>query len=146
MRIFQKRLLQKWNRSLMANLKLVADAMFTNKVKWEDLPDEEKETSFFVFNRYFAKKYPHLSQLLNLKTIDKLTAMDLWYYYFRNKPYPQWLWSKSETQSKSDISEKEFKLLQEKLKLKDLDLQYLIDNHLDIIKEELKYFKNLEKQ
>ena len=65
----------------MANLKLVADAMFTNKVKWEDLPDEEKETSFFVFNRYFAKKYPHLSQLLNLKTIDKLTAMDLWYYY-----------------------------------------------------------------
>ena len=139
-------MLQKWNRSLMANLKLVADAMFTNKVKWEDLPDEEKETSFFVFNRYFAKKYPHLSQLLNLKTIDKLTAMDLWYYYFRNKPYPQWLWSKSETQSKSDISEKEFKLLQEKLKLKDLDLQYLIDNHLDIIKEELKYFKNLEKQ
>ena len=130
----------------MANLKLVADAMFTNKVNWEDLPDEEKETSFFVFNRYFAKKYPDLSQLLNLKTIDKLAAMDLWYYYFRNKPYPQWLWSKSETQSKSDISEKEFKLLQEKLKLKDLDLQYLIDNHLDIIKEELKYFKNLEKQ
>jgi hypothetical protein len=130
----------------MANLKLVADAMFTNKVNWEDLPDEEKETSFFVFNRYFAKKYPELSQLLKLKTIDKLAAMDLWYYYFRNKPYPQWLWSKSETQSKSDISEKEFKLLQEKLKLKDLDLQYLIDNHLDIIKEELKYFKNLEKQ
>ncbi len=130
----------------MANLKLVADAMFTNKVNWKDLPDEEKETSFFVFNRYFAKKYPELSQLLNLKTIDKLAAMDLWYYYFRNKPYPQWLWSKSETQSKSDISEKEFKLLQEKLKLKDLDLQYLIDNNLDIIKEELKYFKNLEKQ
>ena len=130
----------------MANLKLVADAMFTNKVKWEDLPDEEKETSFFVFNRYFAKKYPELSQLLNLKTIDKLAAMDLWYYYFRNKPYPQWLWSKTETKDKSDISEKDFKLLQEKLKLKDIDLKYLIDNHLDIIKEELKYFKNLEKQ
>ena len=130
----------------MANLKLVADAMFTNKVKWEDLPDEEKETTFFVFNRYFAKKYPELSQLLNLKTIDKLAAMDLWCYYFRNKPYPQWLWSKTESKDKSDISEKDFKLLQEKLKLKDLDLQYLIDNHLDIIKEELKYFKNLEKQ
>lgn len=130
----------------MANLKLVADAIFTNKVKWEDVPDEEKETTFFVFNRYFAKKYPHLSQLLNLKTIDKLTAMDLWYYYFRNKPYPQWLWSKSEKSEKSDISETDFKLLQQKLKLKDIDLQYLIDNHLDVIKEELKYFKNLEKQ
>jgi hypothetical protein len=130
----------------MANLKLVADAIFTNKVKWEDVPDEEKETSFFVFNRYFAKKYPHLSQLLNLKTIDKLTAMDLWYYYFRNKPYPQWLWSKSEKSDKLDVSESEFKLLQQKLRLKDIDLQYLIDNHLDIVKEELKYFKNLEKQ
>ena len=129
----------------MANLKLVADAIFTNKVKWSEISDEEKETSFFVFNRYFAKKYPELSQLLNNKTIDKLVAMDLWYYYFRNKPYPQWLWSKSET-VKSDISDKDFKLLHVKLKLKDIDLQYLIDNHLDVVKEELKYFKNLEKQ
>ena len=129
----------------MANLKLVADAIFTNKVKWSEISDDEKETSFFVFNRYFAKKYPELSQLLNNKTIDKLVAMDLWYYYFRNKPYPQWLWSKSET-VKSDISDKDFKLLHVKLKLKDIDLQYLIDNHLDVVKEELKYFKNLEKQ
>jgi hypothetical protein len=130
----------------MANLKLVADAIFTNKVKWEDVSDEAKETCFFVFNRYFAKKYPHLSQLLNLKTIDKLSSMELWYNYFKNKPYPQWLWSKSEGITKSDISDKDFKLLQEKLKLKDIDLIYLIKNHLDIIKEELKYFKNLEKQ
>lgn len=130
----------------MANLKLIADAMFTSKVKWEDISDEEKELSFFVFNRYFAKKYPHLSQLLNLKTIDKLSAMDLWYHYFRNKPYPQWLWSKSESKTKSEITEKDFKLLLDKMKIKDIDLEYLIDNHLDIIKEELKYFKNLEKQ
>lgn len=130
----------------MANLKIVADAIFTNKVKWEDINDEEKELSFFVFNRYFSKKYPHLSQLLNLKTIDKLAAMDLWYYYFRNKPYPQWLWSKSDSKEKSDISEKDFKLLLEKLKIKQIDLQYLIDNHLDFVKSELKHFKNLEKQ
>lgn len=129
----------------MANLKLVADAIFTNKVKWQDISDEEKETCFFVFNRYFAKKYPDLSQLLNLKSIDKLAAMELWYNFFKSKPYPQWLWSKSETQ-KSEISEKDFKLIQEKLKLKDLDLHYLIENHLDFVKEELKYFKNLEKQ
>lgn len=130
----------------MANLKLVADAIFTNKVKWEDILDEEKETSFFIFNRYFAKKYPELSQLLNLKTIDKLAAMDLWYHFFKNKPYPQWLWSKSEKSSKSDISEIDFKLLLQKLKIKDIDLEYLIDNHLDVVKEELNYYKKLEKQ
>lgn len=130
----------------MANLKLVADAIFTNKVKWEDIPDEEKETSFFIFNRYFAKKYPELSQLLNLKTIDKLAAMELWYHFFKNKPYPQWLWSKSEKSSKSDISEVDFKLLLQKMKIKDIDLQYLIDNYLDVVKEELNYYKKLEKQ
>lgn len=130
----------------MANLKLVADAIFTNKVKWTDVSDEEKESSFFIFNRYFAKKYPDKSQLLNLKNIDKKVGMDLWYNFFKNKPYPQWLWSKSESKEKSDLSEKDFKLLLEKLKIKDIDLKYLIKNHIDFIKEELKYYKSLEKE
>jgi hypothetical protein len=130
----------------MANLKLVADAIFTNKVKWSDVSDEEKESSFFIFNRYFAKKYPDKSQLLNLKNIDKKVGMDLWYNFFKNKPYPQWLWSKSESKEKSDLSEKDFKLLLEKLKIKDIDLNYLIKNHIDFIKEELKYYKSLEKE
>lgn len=130
----------------MANLKLVADAIFTKKVSWEEVSDEEKETCFFIFNRYFAKKYPEKSQLLNLKTIDKVTGMNLWYHFFKGKPYPNWLWIKNETKEKSEISEKDYKLLLEKLKIKDLDLNYLIDNHLEFVKEELKYYKSLQKE
>ncbi len=130
----------------MANLKLVADAIFTNKVNWCDIPDEEKESCFFVFNRYFAKKYPEKSQLLNLKTIDKITAMNLWFNFMKGKPYPNWFWSKSEGKEKSEIPDKDYKTLLQKLRIKDLDLNYLIENHFDFIKEELNYYKKLEKQ
>lgn len=130
----------------MSNIKIIADAIFTNKVSWDSISDDDKESSFFIFNRYFSKKYPEKSQLLNLKNIDKVSSMDIWYNFFKNSPYPTWLWSKSETKEKSEIPEKDFKLLLEKLKIKDIDLIYLIDNHLDYIKEELKYYKSLIKE
>ena len=56
----------------MADLKLVGNAMFYKKSDWVNVPDEEKESCFFIFNRYFAKKFPEKSQLLNLKSIDKI--------------------------------------------------------------------------
>lgn len=129
----------------MAELIDVANAMFTNKRNWVNISDEDKEKFFFIFNRYFAKKYPEKSQLLNLKVIDKVSALDLWYHFMLNKPYPNWFWSKSEKAEKSDISEKEYKLLLLNLKIKDIDLDYLIQHHIDFIKEELKYYKDLEK-
>jgi hypothetical protein len=64
-----------------------------------------------------------------------------------DKPYPKWFWSKSDDEKeKPKIVEKDFKLLLEKLKIKDLDLNYLIENHYDFIKDELKYYKSIEKQ
>lgn len=128
----------------MAELIDVANAMFKNKKDWVNITDEDKEKFFFIFNRYFTKMYPEKSQLLNLKNIDKVSSMDLWYYYMLNKPYPRWFWSKSEKQ-KPVIPDKDFKLLIRKLNLKDLDVEYLIENHFDFISEELKYFKELEK-
>ena len=130
----------------MADLKLVGNAMFYKKREWVNVPDEEKESCFFVFNRYFAKKYPEMSQLLNLKTINKVTAMNLWYEFMLDKPYPNWFWSKSDKTEKSVIGDKDYKLLLQKLKIKDLDLDYLIVNHFEFIKEELKYYKSVEKE
>jgi hypothetical protein len=130
----------------MADLKLVGNAMFYKKREWVNVPDEEKEYCFFIFNRYFAKKYPEMAQLLNLKTINKVTAMNLWYEFMLDKPYPNWFWSKSDKTEKSVIGDKDYKLLLQKLKIKDLDLDYLIMNHFDFIKEELKYYKSIEKE
>ena len=61
------------------------------------------------------------------------------------QPYPSWLWTKTEKTQKSDLVQKDYILLLRRLGVKDLDLDYLIEFHPDFIKEELKYFKNLEK-
>jgi hypothetical protein len=129
----------------MAEITDVANALFTNKQNWINITDEDKEKYFFIFNRYFSKKYPEKSQLLNLKNIDKVSAFDTWYYFMFNKTYPKWFWSKSEKSEKEEISEKDYKLLLQKLKIKDIDLNYLIENQIDFIKEELKYYRQIEK-
>lgn len=129
----------------MAELIDVANAMFRNKRDWVKISDDDKSTFFFIFNRYFSKKYPEKAQLFNLKTIDKVSALDLWYNFMLDKPYPNWFWSKSGKTEKSDISDKDFTLLLMKLRIKKEDLEYLIENHFDFIKEELKYYKSLDK-
>lgn len=128
----------------MADLKLVSQAMFYKK-DWDKIPDEEKESCFFIINRMFAKKYPDKSQLLNLKTIDKVVAMDMWYYFMMDKPYPKWFWSKSPSIEKVKISNKDFELLLKRLLIKESDLDYLIDNYPEFVEDELKYWKSLEK-
>ena len=126
----------------MAELIDVANAMFRNKKDWKNITDLYKEKFFFIFNRYFSKKYTTKSQLLNNKNVDKSTSLDLWYYFMLDKPYPNWFWSKSPKFEKTDIPDSDFKLLFLKLGLnKEQDLIYLLDNYPDLIQEELKFYK-----
>jgi hypothetical protein len=128
------------------NLLAITNAMFKTKSDWQYVTEEQKEKWFFIINRNFSKKYPEKAQLLNLKTIDKVTALNLWYHFMLDKPYPSWFWSKGESTEKGKISEKEFKNLLESLKVKPEDLEYLINKHPDFIKEELTYLKKLKEQ
>ena len=126
----------------MAELIDVANAMFRDKKNWNKIKDEDKDKFFFIFNRFFSKKYPTKSQLLNNKNVDKSTSLDLWYYFMLDKPYPNWFWSKSTKFEKTDIPDSDFKLLFLKLGLnKEQDLIYLLDNYPDLIQEELKFYK-----
>jgi hypothetical protein len=126
----------------MAELIDVANAIFKNKKDWTTIKDEDKEKFFFIFNRYFSKKYPTNAQLLNMKTTGKSDGLDLWYYFMLDKPYPNWFWSKSPKFEKSDLSNEDFNLLKRKLSIdKDEDLVYLVENYKEIIEEELKFYK-----
>lgn len=127
------------------NLLSVFNCAFKDKRDYLHLTDELKDKYFFIINRLFCKKYPIEAQLLNLKNIDKVSSFDLWYYFMIEKPYPKWFWSKTEKSETSEIPEKDYKLLLQSLKLKDIDLDYLIEHNIDFIKEELKYFKDLQK-
>ena len=134
----------------MAEIIDVANAIFKFKNDWiynskkEKVTDDEKIKYFFVFNRYFSKKYTQKAQLLNLKSIDKATSMDLWFHFMKTQPYPDWFWSKSPKQEK-EIPEKEYKQLLRHLSIKESDLDYLIDRFPEFIKEEQAYLKKLEK-
>lgn len=128
----------------MAELIDVFNAMTKNR-GWSDISNEDKEKNFFIFNRYFAKKYPEKSQLLNTKNIDKVMAMELWYHFIQNEPYPKWFWSKGDKAKKPEISAKDFKSLLGLLMIKPDDLDYLIKNHFDFIKEELTFINKLSK-
>lgn len=129
----------------MAELIDIANALFTNKEDWKKITESDKEKFFFIFNRYFSKKYPDKAQLLNHKNIDKVTSFDLWFYFMIDKPYPKWFWSKGEKEQKREISESDYKSLLYHLKVKDLDLDYLVQQHPEFIAEELKYLKDLKK-
>jgi hypothetical protein len=127
------------------NLLAITNAMFKDKHNWKWVTPEQKEEFFFIINRLMSKRFPQKSQLLNHKSINKVVGLDLWFELMRPQPYPKWIWSKSESE-KRIISQSDYKLLIEKLCVKDLDLDYLIEFHLDFINEELKFYKKLEKQ
>jgi hypothetical protein len=128
------------------NILAISNVMFRDKKDWSKVTDEQKEQFFFIFNRYFSKKYSMESQLLNDKDIDKIIGMDLWFEFMKTQPYPKWFWSKAkEEKTKGDISEKEFKRLLSHLQIKSEELDFLIKHHKDEIIEELEYLKKLDK-
>ena len=65
----------------MAELIDVFNAIIKNRDKWVSITDEEKSKNFFIINRYFCKIYPDKAQLLNIKNIDKIMAMDIWFHF-----------------------------------------------------------------
>lgn len=129
------------------NLKEIANAMFSKRSEWVNISDEDKELSFFIFNRYFSKKYPEKAQLFNTKVIDKVTCLNLWFEFMKGKPYPNYFWDKFEKKKSEGMSctKLEYNHLLKNLNIKDIDLDYLIENHSDFIKEEIKNYKEIQK-
>jgi hypothetical protein len=131
----------------MAEIIDVANAMFRDRNKWKDITDEDKQKFFFIFNRYFSKKFPDKSKLLNDKLINTISAMDLWFLFMQDKSYPKWFWSKSNSsKTKPDISDKEISYLLQEHDLKREDLEILMKFYPDIVKEEVKYYRDAQKE
>ena len=128
------------------NLLQITNCMFKNRENWKWVTDDQKEEFSFIVNRLFSKMYPEYSEICNIKNIDSVSVMNLWFYFQDGKNYPQWFGSKSQKIEKTEISEKDFKLLMVKLNInKEEDLIYLIDHFPEIIKEELKWFNSKNK-
>jgi hypothetical protein len=128
------------------NLLAITNTIFKNRDDWKWVNNEQKEEFAFIVNRFFSKMYPTHASNMNHKNQDKVTLMNMWFYFQEGKSYPKWFWSKGEIWEKSEFSNKDFKLLMIKLNInKEEDMIYLIENHNNFIKEELKYIKSKTK-
>ena len=130
----------------MKSLTEVSNAMLRYRDQWKDITDADKEYNFFILNRYLSKDYPEQAFLLNDKSIDKVTAMNIWYAFFKTKPYPKNLWSKSDKSEKnvkkSLFSQKDLLILQnEILNITESEMEILLNYYNDEVQEELKYIK-----
>lgn len=132
---------------MAVNLRDVGNAMFRDKHLWSKVSDKDKEDSFFIFNRYFSKDYPFLSSKLNTKSMNKALCMDIWFRFMYDKPYPHNFWSKVDMKKpKPKYSDDIINRLILNYDLDRKDIHYLIEHNEDIFKEEVNYFKQIDKE
>ena len=126
------------------------DIIFGNrrsKSDWKKLTVEDKENNFFIINRKFAVKYLKQAQFFNNKNVDRASALDVWYLFFRNaKGTPYWYWAKSSgtKKEKSKISGPDRALLLDRMNLSEFDYDFLYKFYLEDLQYELKKIKRFE--
>lgn len=138
----------------MKNLSDVIGLLIKDRSNYRYLTIKEKEDNFFIINRLLSKKFPIFANKLNLKSIDKSLALDMWYLELGNQikkgnidnGFFRWFWSKTKKIKPNTLSDKDNKYLLEKLRMNQEDLNFLLTYYEEDVKEELKYFKKLDKQ
>jgi hypothetical protein len=120
------------------NLLQISNIIFKDRSKWSEITDEEKGDFFFIFNRYFSKRYPEFAQLVNIIGTNPVIGMDLWFNFMKGKAYPQWFWSKS---AQSEKSEKTW----DKLGLREDEFRIIEKFYPEELESELKWLKELQK-
>ena len=128
----------------------IVDFIFKKKEEYKKLSNEDKEKFFFIINRKFARGYPQNAQFFNDKSIDKASAMDIWYHFFikkRVQGIPSWYWTpkKEKEKEKSVATKSDIEFLMSFYDIKERDVYFLIKNYPDEVTEELKKYHKFEK-
>lgn len=123
----------------------IVDIMFYNKRNYVELSDIDKQSMFFIFNRYMAKKYPKQAQFFNNHTMDKATCMDIWFQFLQKETrVPHWFW-KGPTKVKTPKIP-DYQLLQEFHNLSIKDIYLLYELYPTELKQEIKRLLLITKQ
>jgi hypothetical protein len=131
------------------DLRDIGNFIFTQKSEYKKLNDEDKEKFFFIMNRKFARRYPKQSQFLNEKSIDKASALDIWYNFFTKHnitSIPDWYWFKlSGIGEKRILKKEEEEFFLEFYELKKHDLVFLMRYFPTELEEEVEKFRRFNK-
>lgn len=123
----------------------IINALVKDRKKYTSLTNKEKEHYFFIINRMLSKKYPEYSLKLNIKSMDKSLAMDMWFLKLKGvNPYDlfKWFWSKGSKVSNGLKREENIMLLKH-YGISQKDLDFIVNHYGDELKEELKYLKKV---
>jgi len=127
----------------------LANIIFKDKDKYKYISDEEKEDNFFILNRKYAIKYLKQAQFFNFKSINKASAIDIWYqvFYKNTNGTPQWWWkTKQLPKEKSEFSNADMKLIREYYSITTDDMNFLIKFYSEKLKEDIKRLKKFKKE
>ena len=126
----------------------IINIIFENKSLYSTISDKDKIDGFYMINKKLSIAYPGTAKFLNDKSIDRASAVDMWFLKFKNVgKIPQWYWTKSPYQKskKTKLSGPDSEKLKNEFDLTDNELEFLYSNFKDDVDYELKLIKRWEK-
>lgn len=128
------------------DFKTLTDTIFSGKRNWYLVSNEDKESLFFIFNRYMSKHHPKQAQFFNDKNIDKVIAMDIWFEFLKKENrVPFWYW-KGPTKRKSNLIKGSEIILDFYTNMKTNELDSLCLLFPKDVKEEIKRLEEIRKE
>lgn len=118
----------------------LVNIFFFKKQNWNIVTDADKDSLFFIFNRYMSQKYPKQAQYFNKKDIDKATALDYWFFYLKKEyKMPTDFWKRKTKRQEPII--KEWKILADFFKISLNDIYILCELFPEDVKSEIERLK-----
>jgi hypothetical protein len=127
----------------------VSKIIFENKSKYKTITDKEKYDAFYIINKKLSlginknkKSLLSISQFFNHKSIDKISALDLWFFYLKDFKSTPGFWfaknpNKKEEKVKS-ISKADREMLMEYDNLTEKDFDFLCEHYKDDVEYRIK--------
>ncbi len=127
------------------DFKTITTTIFQDKKNWDKIEDSDKESLFFIFNRFMSKKYPKQAQYFNDRNIDKATSFDIWFQYLKKEVrIPYWFW-KGPTKKK-DPEIKDWQVVRDFYEMDIKDVYLLCELFPTEFKEEIKRINLINKE
>ena len=123
----------------------IVDKIFKNKDSYQEVTDEDKIAAFFKINRKFGKQFPEIACKFNHKNIDKASAIDQWFIYFKDvRGIPKWYWDPKERVIAKTVKKGNYNYIKQREDIKDIDIKYLEKYYEEDLKEEMKKLNKFE--